>query len=181
MRLINRVLAALLSLALIAVSLLLIIEVIVDRASHRTAVVNWHPAYHWAQRNTWTAGSIRIICGLLILAGLVLLIAELKPARVSRLAADPAEAGAEAIETTYTRRGVAAALRSAVTAVDGVRSSVVRVKRRKVLVAATASARDRAAAHSLRDPVTDAVRQRLAALKLHRTLSVSVRVTPRSR
>jgi hypothetical protein len=181
MRLINRVLAALLSLALIAVSLLLIIEVIVDRASHRAAIVNWHTADHWAERNTWTAGSIRVICGLLILAGLVLLIAELKPARVSRLAADPAGAGAEAIDTAYTRRGLAAAIKTAVTAVDGVRSSVVTVKRRKVLVAATASARDRAAARSLRDPITDAVRQRLGALKLRQTLSVAVRVTPRSR
>ena len=35
-------------------------------------------------------------------------------------------------------------------------------------VAATASAQDRAAARSLRDPITDAVRQRLAALKLRR-------------
>ena len=181
MRLINRVLAALLSLALIAVSLLLIIEVIVDRASHRTVIVNWHAAYHWAERNTWTAGSIRVICGLLILAGLVLLIAELKPARVSRLAADPAEAGAEAIDTAYTRRGLAAAIKTAVTAVDGVRSSVVTVKRRKVLVAAKASAQDRAAAQSLCDPITDAVRQRLAALKLRHTPSVSVRVSPRSR
>ena len=41
--------------------------------------------------------------------GLVLLIAELKPARVSRLAADPAQAGADGIDTAYTRRGLAAA------------------------------------------------------------------------
>ena len=110
----------------------------------------------------------------------MLLIAELKPARVSRLAADPAEAGADAIDTAYTRRGLAAAIRSAVTAVDGVRSTSVKVKRRKVKVTATASAQDRTAARSLRDPITDAVRQRLAALKLRRTLSVSVRVAPRS-
>jgi hypothetical protein len=181
MRLINRVLAALLSLALIAVSLLLIIEVIVDRASHRTAVVNWHTAYHWAQRNTWAAGSIRVICGVLIFAGLVLLIAEFKPARVSRFTADPAESGASAIDTAYTRRGLAAAIRSAVTAVDGVRSSAVKVKRRKVRIAAITSAQDRAAARSLHDPVADAARERLTALKLRRAPSVSVRVSPRSR
>jgi hypothetical protein len=181
MRLINRLLAALLALALIAVSVLLIIEVIVDRASHRTAIVNWHTAYHWAQHNAWTAGSIRVTCGILIVVGLVLLIAELKPARVSRLPADPAEAGADAIDTAYTRRGLAAAIRSAVIAVDGVRSTSVKVKRRKVKIAATASAQDRTAARSLRDPITDAARQRLSALKLRRTPSVSVRVAPRSR
>jgi hypothetical protein len=85
----NRVLAALLSLALIAAGVLLIIEVIADRVSNHPAVVDWQPAYDWAKRTTWNAGSIRVACAVLILLGLALLIAELKPARVSRLAADP--------------------------------------------------------------------------------------------
>ncbi len=181
MRLVNRVLAALLSLALLIVSVVLIAEIIAYVANRRTVVVSWHPAYDWAKHHTWTSGSIRVICGILIFVGLVLLLAELKPARVSRLAADPAEAGADAIDTAYTRRGLAAAIRSAVTAVDGVRSTAVKVKRRKVRIAATASAQDREAARSLRDPIADAARQRLAALKLRRPPSVSVRVSPRSR
>jgi hypothetical protein len=181
MRLANRVLAALLSLALIVVSVLLIAEVIADRTSHHAAIVNWRSAYNWAGHTTWNADSIRVICGILILAGLVLLIAELKPARVSRLPADPSEAGADAVDTAYTRRGLAAAIRSAVTAVDGVRSTAVKVRRRKVRIAATASAQDRAAARSLHDPIADAARQRLTALKLRRTPSVAVRVSPRSR
>jgi hypothetical protein len=181
MRLGNRVLAALLSLALIAGAVLLIIEVIADRVSHRPSVLDWRPAYDWAKRTTWNAGSIRVACAVLILLGLVLLIAELKPARVSRLAADPAQAGADGIDTAYTRRGLAAAIRSAVTGVDGVRGASVRVKRRKIKVAATAAAQDKAAARSLRDPVLAAARQRLAALKLRRAPSVSVRVTPRNR
>ena len=94
MRHANRVMAALLSLALIVAGVLLIIEVIADRVNHRPAIVDWHPAYAWAKRTTWNAGSIRVACAVLILLGLVLLIAELKPARVSRLAADPAQAGA---------------------------------------------------------------------------------------
>ena len=126
MRLINRVLAALLSLALIAVSLLLIIEVIVDRASHRTAVVNWQTAYHWAQRNTWIAGSIRVTSGILILIGLVLLIAELKRPRVTRLAADPAEAGVDGIDTAYTRRG---RFSSAISSTSPIRISIPEVTR----------------------------------------------------
>jgi hypothetical protein len=181
MRLANRVLAALLSLALIVVSVLLIAEVIADRTSHHPAVVHWRSAYNWAEHTTWNAGSIRVICGILIVAGLVLLIAELKPARVSRLPADPSEAGADAIDTAYTRRGLAAAIRSAVAAVDGVRSTAVKVRRRKVRIAAVASAQDRAAARSLHDPIADAARQRLTALKLRRTPAVAVRVSPRSR
>ena len=180
MRLVNRVLAALLSLALLAAAVLIIATVVADRTSHHQGIVPWRTAYHWAQHNAWAASSIRVASGVLIVVGLVLLIAELKPARVSRLEADPAQAGADAIDTAYTRRGLAAAIRSAVTAVDGVRSTSVKVKRRKVKITATASAQDRAAARSLRDPITDAVRQRLSALKLRRTLSVSVRVAPRS-
>ena len=49
------------------------------------------PAYDWARRTTWNAGSVRVACAVLILLGLALLIAELKPARVSRLAADPVQ------------------------------------------------------------------------------------------
>lgn len=181
MRLVNRVLAALLSLALVAAAVLLIATVIADRANHRQGIVHWQAAYNWARHTTWNAGSVRVICGILILLGLVLLIAELTPARAARLAADPEVAGADAIDTAYTRRGLSAAIRSAVTAVDGVRSSSVTIKRRKVKIAATASARDRATAHRLRDPIADAARQRLSALKLRRPLAVSVRVIPRSR
>ena len=181
MRHANRVLAALLSLALIGGGVLLIIEVIADRVSHRPAVVDWQPAYDWAKRTTWNTSSVRVACVIVIVLGLVLLIAELKPARVSRLAADPAQAGAAGIDTAYTRRGLAAAIRSAVTGVDGVRAASVKVKRRKITVAATAAAQDKAAARSLRDPISAAARQRLTALKLRRMPSVAVRVTPRSR
>src|SRR5580704_10973793 len=114
MRLVNRVLAALLSLALVAAAVL-IATVVADRTSHHQGIVHWRAAYHWAQTTTWDAGSIRVISGILILAGLVLPIVELKPARVSRLDADPTEAGADAIDTAYTRRGLPAAIRSGVT------------------------------------------------------------------
>jgi Family of unknown function (DUF6286) len=181
MRLANRVLAALLSLALIVAGVLLVIEVIADRVNHVTAVVNWRPAYDWARHTTWNAGSVRVTCAGLILLGLALLIAELKPARVSRVAADPAQAGVAGIDTAYTRRGLAAAVRSAVTGVDGVRGASVKVKRHKVTVVATAAAQGTAASRSLSDPISEAARQRLSALKLRRAPSVSVRVTPRSR
>jgi hypothetical protein len=181
MRHVNRVLGALLSLAVIVGGVVLIIEVIADRVNHHPQIVHWHRAYDWAKRTTWNAGSVRVACALLILLGLVLLAAELKPARVTRLAADPAQAGADDIDTAYTRRGLAAAIRSAVTGVDGVRGASVKVKRRKVKVAATAAAQDRAAAQSLRDPVSAAARERLTALKLRSAPSVSVRIHPRSR
>ncbi|MEP7022441.1 MAG: DUF6286 domain-containing protein [Actinomycetota bacterium] len=181
MRLLNRVLAALLSLALIVAGVLLIIEVIAYHVSNRPAIVHWQRAYAWAHRTTWNAGSIRVTCVLLIVAGLVLLIAELKPPRVSRLAADPAQAGVADIDTAYTRRGIAAAVRAAVVDVDGIRGTAIKVKRRKVKVTASAAARDKAAAQSLHDPVSAAAGARLTSLGLRRPPTVTVRVTPRSR
>jgi len=181
MRLANRALGALLSLAVMAGGVVLIVEVIASRAGKRPVLVPWHTAYDWARRTTWTAGSVRAACGVLIVLGLILLIAELKPARVTRLVAEPADAGAADIDTAYTRRGLAATIRSAAIGVDGVRGASVSVRRRKVSVAATALARDRAAARKLQDPVTAAVGQRLAALRLRRAPSVSVNVRPGSR
>ena len=80
-------------------------------------------------------------CAVLILLGLALLIAELKPARASRLAADPAQAGAVNIDTAYTRRGPSRrhpAPPSPASTASG--QPRVKVKRRKVTVAATAAA-----------------------------------------
>jgi hypothetical protein len=180
-RLANRVPGALLALALGAAGVFLIVEVAADRVDHRTALVNWRPAYTWAARNTWTAGSIRVTAAILILVGLVLLLVQLKPPRVSRLAADPGQAGAAGMDTAYTRRGVAAAVRSAVTGVDGIRATSVKVTRRRIRIAATAAAPDRAAAQTLREPVTAAARQRLAALSLRHRAALSVRVLLRRR
>jgi uncharacterized protein DUF6286 len=174
----NRFLAALLSLALIGAGVLLIIEVIADRVVHHAAIIGWHSAYAWAGRTTWNAGSIQVASVILIVAGLVLLIAELKPARMSRLEAEPGQAG---IDAAYTRRGVAAAVRSAVTAIDGVRAASVKVGRRKITIAAVAVAVDGTVAQRLCEPVGVAARQRLAALRLRRAPRVSARVTPGSR
>lgn len=181
MRLANRVMAALLSLALAGAGVLLIIEVIAARTGQHAVIVNWRAAYDWARRTAWISDSIRVSAAILITAGLLLLIAELKPARRSRLAANPVQAGAADIDTAFTRRGVAVAIRSAVNDVDGVREASVNVTRRKVRIEATAAAREKAAARNLREPVMAAALQRLAALGLRRPSALSVRVVPGSR
>jgi hypothetical protein len=181
MRLANRVIAALLSLAVACAGVLLIIEVIAARTGHHAVIVSWHAAYDWAARTAWISGGIRVTAAILIALGLVLLTAELTPARVSRLAANPGKAGAGGIDTAYTRRGVAAAIRSAVTDVDGIRDASVKVTRRQVMIEATAAAQDKPAARTLREPVTTAARQRLAALSLRRASALSVHVVPGSR
>jgi hypothetical protein len=180
MRHANRVLAALLSLALTAAGVLLIIEVIADHVGGHAAIVSWHSAYDWAGRTTWNAGSIRVTSAILIVAGLVLLAAELKPARRSRLPADPDQTAAAGIDAAYTRRSVAATIRSAVTATDGIRAASVKVRRRKITIRATAVAAGTTVAPRLREPVLAAARQRLDTLNLHKPPAVAARVRPGS-
>lgn len=179
MRHINRLLGALLAIVLIAISALVIIEVIAFRFTKKGAIVHWPKAYSWAGHTTWKQGSVRVTCIVLIVVGLVLLVAELKRAKVSRLAADPDVTGVHDVDTAYTRRGVLAAVRAGVLDVDGVRAAKVTVKRRKITVAATSSARDKTAAQAITDPITTAAQNQVDALGLRSQPSVSVRVEPR--
>lgn len=179
MRLLNRLLAALLSLALIVIGLLVIIEVTAFHTNDRKpAIVRWHTFYSWAGRTKWQAGSVRVTCIVLAVLGLILLVAELKRSRVTRIAAATTGSG---IDTAYTRRGLAASVRSAVTNVDGIRAARVTVMRRRVQVAATAGAKDDAAAQSLREPAAHAAKQRLESLGLRSVPAVKVRLSPRSK
>lgn len=176
MRLFNRLLAALISIALIVVGVLVIVEVIAARLGKAPAIVHWHKTYDWAHRTPWQQGSVRVACIALAVLGLILLIAELKRSRPSRLRTTSTD-----VDSAYARRGVAGAVRSAVSKVDGINSANVTVKRRKVKVAATTAGLQPFTAEGLQEPVTTAAQQRLDALELDPAPSLSVRVSTRSR
>lgn len=171
MRLINRLLAALLSLALIAAGVLVAIEVLAQRLGRQPAVLDWPRLYDWANRTPWQQGSVRVTCIVLMIIGLLLLGAELKRGKPNRLAVR-----SDATDAAYTRRGVATTIRSAVTDVDGINSASVSVSRRKVKVEATTAGLQPFTAESLQEPATRAAQQRLDALELSEppTLAVSI-------
>lgn len=180
MRLLNRLLAALLALALIAVGALVIVETVADRFDHRPAIVKWHGAFHWAAHTHWQQGSVRVTGIIITALALLLLIAELKRPRVTRLAVTLNDDQA-AIDAAYTRSGVAAAIHTAVTDVDGVRGAQVKVTRRSIRVRAATAARDHATAQQLLSAARTAAEQRLTALRLHRTPKLTVATTARKR
>lgn len=174
MKLLNRLLALVVGLAVIAVAVVLATEVVADRVGHRPVVVNWPATYQWAHRTTWNAGAVRFICVLLCLSGLALLVAQLTPRRPARLTVDSAD---PATDAAYTRRGVAQAIRSAVTEVDGVHRAAVAVGRRRIRVATKAVAREPSVALSMRDTITQAAQGRLDALELRHPPRLAVRIS----
>jgi hypothetical protein len=179
MRLINRPLAFILAAALAAASIILIVEVVAF-ALHATSplIVHWTTWYHWAGRTRWNALVVTIWSIILIIAGALMLALQLKPRRVTRL---KLRSDDKATDAAITRGGLAGALRAAALDIDGISKAAIRVRRRRARITATAAARDRAAADTLRQPVTDAARRPLHDLQLRHPPRLRVRVIPRSR
>lgn len=177
MRVLNRPLAFILAAALAVAGTVLIIEVIGVAAHHGPLVVPWTTWYRWAGRTRWDQLVIQLWSGILIAIGALILVLELKPARVTRLSLQSRH---DATSAAVTRRGLAKSLRSAAAEIDGISTAAVSVGRRRARVTATSAARGPAAAEALRQPVTQTLQERLDALGLRHPPALSVRVTPRS-
>ena len=174
MKIVNRSLALLLALAVIAAAVILIIEVIAYRAGAHTAVVDWHRIYDWAARTSWGAWPIRTAGPVLAVIGLALLIAQIRRRRPERLAV---ASDSDATDAAITRRGVANSVRHAIDDLDGVSGARVEVRRR-----ITVNARTRAD-QPMGEPdlVAHTARSAVDALQLRRPPTVSVHVATRER
>jgi hypothetical protein len=177
MRVANRPLAFILAAALAVAAVLVIIEVIGVAAHHSPLVVPWTTWYRWANRTRWDQLVIQLWCGILIAIGVVILVLELKPPRVTRLSLRSQH---DATDAAMTRRGLAKTLRAAATGIDGISAAAVTVGRRRARVTATAAARGRPAAEALRQPVIQALQGRLDDMGLRHPPSLTVRVNTRS-
>jgi hypothetical protein len=178
MRVANRPLAFILAAALLACSVVIIAEVIGCAVHHSPILVHWTTWQHWARSTRWDAFVVRVWATVLMIAGLVLVVLEFKPRRVTRL---PLLAAGRATDATVTRRGLARMLRTEATGVDGITGATVQVRRRRARVTAASGARGRAAAGALTEPVTQALGARLDGLGLRHAPRLTVRVIPRSR
>jgi hypothetical protein len=178
MRLVNRPLAFILAAALAVASVFVIIEVIGFAAHHAPVVLPWTTWYRWAGRTRWDQLVIQLWSGILIVIGLAILALELKPPRVTLL---PVQSLHDATDAALTRRGLAGALRTAATGVDGISAAAVTVRRHRARVTATAAARGRPATEALRQPVTQALQGQLDGLDLRHPPRLQVRVNSRSR
>jgi hypothetical protein len=178
MRLMNRPLAFILAAAMAVAAIIVIIEVIAFAAHQGPLVLHWTTWYRWASRTRWDQLVIRVWTAVLIVIGAAILAVELKPRRVTRL---PLRPGNDATDAAITRRGLAGTLRAAATGVEGVSAAAVTVRRRRARVTAFAVARGRPATEALRQPVTQALQERIDGLDLRHPPRLKVQVNSRSR
>ena len=175
MRVANRPLALILAAALLAVSVVVIAEVIGFAVNNSPLLVPWPTWYDWASTTRWDAVVVKVWAAILMAVGLVLVVLEVKPRRTTRL---PLRSADQATDATVTRRGLARMLRMEAARVDGITGASARVSRQRARVTAYANARGQAAASALTEPVTRALRARIDDLEMRQRPELSVRVVP---
>ena len=178
MRILNRFLAFILALAVLAVCVIVIVEVIGYAINGEHVIVDWMSWQRWAERTHFNSTVIKVLSIVFIVVGLILLLAELKPRRVTRVTLQSDESATDAAITT---KGIAVVAKAATTDVDGISDASASASHRRVTVTATAAERDKAYAQALTAPVTTAVQTRLDSLRMQRHPRLSVHVKPRSR
>jgi hypothetical protein len=153
-------------------------EVIAQRAGHRPVLLDWPGVYRWAAHTTWGAAPVVLLSIGLGAAGLLLLTAQLKPRRPTRL---PIATDDPATDAAITRAGLAHTLRRAVTGIDGVSRAHVTVRRHRARISVTSRAAGNNGESALRTSLTETARRQLDALHLMHPPVLSVRITTRER
>jgi hypothetical protein len=174
MRIANRLLAFLVAVALIVVGVIVIVEVIAARSGAAPVIVGWHPMLAWGQRNTWKATSVELACAIIAVAGLLLLLPQLRRRRPSRITVN---SGEPATDAAVTRKGIVVTVSGAVGDVEGISGSQVKVSHRRIKVDATSSAGTDDTARGSSNAVTEAAQQAIDELKLTSDRRLRVKVS----
>ena len=172
MRVANRVLAAVLALALLVGGLIVAVEIVVAGFDRRPWALPHDDWYRSARLRTWDSAPPRWIFIGLVAAGLLLLGVQLARRRPTALAltpgAVPADVGRRSLERSLTREA---------TSVDGIAAAKARVGKEKAAVVASSNRRQ---TDDLEPVVSQALDRRMAAIGLARPPAVRVKVQGRS-
>jgi hypothetical protein len=171
LRMANRALAVLLSLAVVVGAVLLTVEVVRWAMGESPWLVQWHG---WGETlASLRAGDREVLLASTVaaLVGVALLWFELAPRGPKTLPTAPL---ADGVTTVTTRRGLAVATETAARNVSGVRSVSVDAGKRRVSV--RARVRARGVAHEVEDGVRSEVEKTLQHLQLQRIPKVRVSV-----
>ena len=172
MRIVNRVLAAVLALGLLVGGLIVAVEIVVAGFDRRPWVLPHDDWYRSARLRTWDSAPPRWIFIGLIVAGLVLLVLQLARRRPTVLTltpgAVPADVGRRSLEKSLVREA---------TSVDGIAAAKAKVKKDKAQVVASSNRRQ---TDDLEPAVSRALDRRMAAIGLARPPALRVKVQGKS-
>ena len=171
MRVANRVLAAILALALFVGGLLIAVEIVVAGFARRPWVVPHDDWYTSARLRSWESAPPRWIFIGLVVAGLALLISQLARRRATTLALAPGSVPAD-----LGRRSLEKSLVREASRVDGVSAAKAKVKDDRADIVASSNRRQ---TDDLGPKVTQALDRRMGALGLARPPAVRVKVNGR--
>ena len=163
MKTVNRLLTLLLSVALIGFGVVLAVEVIGALFGSHPLLVDWRGAYRAGRTDRWDSAIVRVLACAVAVVGLLLLLAQLKPRRISRLTVSSGDPNTDA---ALTRAGVRSALRRAAEDVDGISTAKVKLARRRAKVVASTRSSQPGLTQTLKAEVQVAVADRLSALQL---------------
>lgn len=175
MRTLNRLLAPIAALALIALAVFVAIEVTAAGLGKQPVVIHWHGWYRAGLHNVWRSTGPLVISSIIVAIGLLLLALQLTPRRVTDR--ELSETSPD-IDVVLRSSGLATTLRGAAESVEGVASAKVKVKRRAASVRATTHGSTREQAERIRGEVEAATRGRLEGADLRRPPRLSVDVRP---
>lgn len=172
MRVVNRVVASVLALALLVGGVLVAVEIVVAGLDRRPWVLPHDHWYRSARQRAWESPPARWAFIALVLAGLLLLFLQAARRRPLTLALVAGDAPAD-----LNRRSLERSLARSVSGVDGVAGSRVRLDDGRLDVSATTHRRQ---AGDIESQVTGAVERRMEPLGLARRPAVRVKVRTRS-
>ena len=171
MRVANRVVSAVLALALLVGGLLVAVEIVVAGFDRRPWVLPHDRWYTSARLRSWDSAPPRWIFIGLVVAGLLLLLLQLARRRPTALALTPG-----AIPADLGRRSLEKALVREANRVDGVAAAKAKVRQDRADVVASSNRRQTA---DLQPAVTSALDRRIGARGLARPPEIRVKVQGR--
>jgi hypothetical protein len=171
-RIVNRVLAAVLALALLVGGLIVAVEIVVAGFDRRPWVLPHDDWYRSARLRTWDSAPPRWIFLGLIAAGLLLLFLQLARRRPTALALTPG-----AVPADVGRRSLERSLAREAAGVDGIAAAKAKVGKEKAEVVASSNRRQ---TDDLEPMVSQALDRRMAAVGLARPPAVRIKVQGRS-
>lgn len=171
MRIADRVLAAVLGLALLVGGLIVAVEIVIAGFDRQPWVLPHDQWYRSARLRTWDSAPPRWIFIGLVAAGLALLLLQLARRRPAALALAPG-----AVPADVSRRSVERSLAREAARVDGIAAARTKIGKDRAEVTASSNRRQTG---DLEPAVSAAVDRRLAAIGVARPPAVRVKVQGR--